>query len=133
MFVLPIFKNIGFMTVVIQFQNPYVLITSHREFMKKAQNAPPYLTLTHFTDLLRTKGLVLVRGEVNFEHINKGEAVEFLELLYKFYLTDDLYNKFVEPFNKYPHLFNFQELLNAIQKIRPPKYEEKYIPKTFKD
>ena len=51
MFVVPVFKNVGFLTVFIQFQHPYCLITSLKQFQDKGMHAMPFLTLTFFTGL----------------------------------------------------------------------------------
>jgi ATP synthase F1 complex assembly factor 1 len=136
MFVLPLFRNIGFVNMVLQFQSGYVLYSSLREYQKIGEFASPYLTLSHFTELERSKGVVLMRGEVNTKEIDKGQAKEIIRLMYKFYLDDKLFRDFVEPFNKTPHLFSFQNLMVAIQHVKPPeitknklkeKFENKYV------
>nr|CAG4718421.1 unnamed protein product [Naegleria fowleri] len=121
MFVLPVFKNIGFQTVVLQFQTEHVLFTSMREFKAKGEWASPQMSLTHFTEFSQTKGIVLMRGETNDAHINKAEGRELARFMYKFYLDDNLYHTFVEVFNKEPSRFNFEELINAVKALKPPK------------
>jgi ATP synthase F1 complex assembly factor 1 len=124
-FVLPVFKNIGYVNMVVQAQHEYILFTSMREFKERGATASPYLSLSHFTDIARSKGIILMRGEVNTAEINKGEGSELVKFLYEFYLRDDLYRQFVEVFNKQPHNFNFETLMEAVMKLRPPKSKKK--------
>jgi ATP synthase F1 complex assembly factor 1 len=127
MFVLPVFKNIGFVNMVVQAQQDHVLFTSMREYKEKGAMASPYLSLSHFTDIARQKGIVLMRGEVNTGEINKGEGSELVKFLYEFYLRDDLYRQFVEVFNKQPSSFNFDTLMDAVTKLRPPVPKKKAV------
>jgi len=41
-----------------------VLFTTLQEYKSKGSYATPYLVLTHYTDLARTHGIVLMRGEI---------------------------------------------------------------------
>jgi ATP synthase F1 complex assembly factor 1 len=136
MFVLPLFRNIGFVNMVLQFQRDHVLFSSLREFQKIGEFATPHLTLSHFTEFSHSKNLVLMRGEVNTKEIDKGQAKEIVEIMYRFYLEDKLFHEFVEPFNKTPHTFSFEKLMYTIQLVRPPqitksklmeKFEGKYV------
>ena len=131
MFVLPLFRNIGFVNMVLQFQRGHVLYSSLREFQRIGEFASPYLTLSHYNELERSKGIVLMRGEVNTKEIDKGQAKEIVELMYKFYLDDRLFRDFVEPFNKTPHLFSFQNLMVAIQMVKPPKITKSKLLQKF--
>ncbi|KAL0479193.1 hypothetical protein AKO1_009581 [Acrasis kona] len=120
MFVLPIFKNIGYANMVVQAQRDHILFTSMREYKEKESLAAPYVSLSHFTDLAQSKGIVLVRAEVNTDQVNKGEALELIKNMYDFYLMDDLYRDFVQVFNLQPHMFSFDRLMEAVMKLRPP-------------
>lgn len=131
MFVLPIFRNIGFQNMVLQFQNDHVLYSSLREFQKIGEFATPYLTLTHYQEFSQSKNIVLMRGEVNTKEIDKQQAKETVEIMYRFYLDDVLFRDFVEPFNKTPHLFSFQNLMNAVQMVRPPKITKSKLMDKF--
>lgn len=126
MFVLPVFKNIGFQTVVLQFQTEHVLFTAMRDFKQKGEWASPQMSLSHYTEFAQNKGIVLMRGETNDTHINKAEGRDLARFMYKFYLDDNLYHTFVEVFNKEPHRFNFEELINAVKAIKPVK--QRYNP-----
>ena len=53
MFVIPIFKNIGFMNALIQFQYPYTLITNLQEYKTRGENATPFVSLCHFTGTMQ--------------------------------------------------------------------------------
>lgn len=90
--------------------------------------ATPYLVLTHYTDLARTHGIVLLRGEITPGSGNDGryllsqEDAQILSMgVQKFYLWSD--NKGVEQqdrstgesilrtFHEKPSEFDWQEML----------------------
>jgi hypothetical protein len=49
MFVLPLSKPGGFMTLLVNWQLPFCLFTSVEEYRKLGAGAPPHMTLTHYT------------------------------------------------------------------------------------
>ena len=65
MFVLPLSRpGGGFETLLLQWQLPVMLATSLEEFKQRGAAATPYLTVMHYDELGRDKGLVLVRGDI---------------------------------------------------------------------
>lgn len=70
MFVLPVFRDKGYMTLISQYQDICFLITSLEEFRKNPTAATPYLSMTLYDDFIHDKGLGLVRGDVGI-HLTK--------------------------------------------------------------
>lgn len=121
-FVLPLHNRLGYENMYVQYQGPDVfLFTSLREFQTLRDHAVPLLVLQHFRDLEKSKELILVRGEVRETCLTKENALRLVKMLYHYYLTDDKFNRFIEVFNKTPHMFNFQAFLEEIEHSFPQK------------
>ncbi|KAG2432947.1 hypothetical protein HXX76_008675 [Chlamydomonas incerta] len=102
-------------TMLIQCQLPYVLITGLEEFKKHGEGAPPYLTLTHYSELLDSHGLALVRGDIIHDKgISRDEARTALELTRAFYCSDEDY-ALVHTFNHKPASFDFRAVLRKLK------------------
>ncbi|KXZ46512.1 hypothetical protein GPECTOR_43g949 [Gonium pectorale] len=114
MFVLPLAKPSGYETLLVQCQLPYVLITGLEEFKRYGEGAPPYLTLTHYPELLDSHGLAVVRGDIIHEKgMNRQEARTTMELVRAFYTSDEDYSH-VHTFNHKPAAFDFGVLLRKL-------------------
>ena len=53
-----------------------VLFTPLQEYKMRAAFATPYLVLTHYTDLAKTHGVVLLRGEITPASANGAQGVD---------------------------------------------------------
>ncbi|GFR42529.1 hypothetical protein Agub_g3429 [Astrephomene gubernaculifera] len=114
MFVLPLAKPAGYETLLLQCQMPYVLLTGLEEFKRYGESAPPYLTLTHYPELLDSHGVVLVRGDVIHDKgMNLEEARTLMQLVRAFYCGADDY-PLVHDFNHKPAAFDFGALLKKL-------------------
>ena len=47
-------------------QMPHLLFTGLEDYKVRGTDASPYLTVAHYTELMDTKDLVLVRGDIVF-------------------------------------------------------------------
>lgn len=65
-------RESGFFTLLIQFQGKHCLCTYLEDYKTNPAAAQPYLTFTIFDDLVETKSVALIRGEV----INKMTTAE---------------------------------------------------------
>jgi len=63
----------GYFTLLVQFQGKQCFMTYLEDYKTNAAGAQPYLTLTFFDDLLETKSLALLRGEVT-NNLTRPEA-----------------------------------------------------------
>lgn len=104
----------------LQFNFHQVNFTSLLEYKTKGSEARPFLTLTHFTELEKSKGIVLMKGEINDDPrmLDTANAQFLTFALQQFYVTgseDKL--KLVEKFHKSPAEFNFQELIKSVETL----------------
>ena len=89
-FVWPVQRSEGLFNVLSQIQGTSVLMTYLEAFKLNPANAPPYLTLIFFDDLIKSKKLVLIRGDVANE-LDKTEANQLLTSLIDWYVHYRVY------------------------------------------
>ncbi|KAF8665095.1 hypothetical protein AX16_000563 [Volvariella volvacea WC 439] len=112
-------------------QTSTVLFTPLQEFKSRQTFATPYLVLTHYTDLAKTHGIVLLRGEITPSSASGGSGVDGRYMLsqqdaqllsmtlQKFYLwneqgLDDSKRegeRLLRVFHEKPEEFKWEELL----------------------
>ena len=105
-FILPVPKlqdNSHFVMVTQNQQKSFVM-TWIDEFKKGAASANPYLVLTCFDELCRSKEIALVRGDV-ISHLSRIEGQVIMEQIFDCYLDQSLYEK-VKQFNHQPNQFD---------------------------
>ncbi|KIZ05677.1 ATP synthase F1 complex assembly factor 1 [Monoraphidium neglectum] len=111
MFVLPLSKPGGFLSLLLNYQCPLALLTSVEEYRRFGAGAPPHMTITHYTELAESKGLVLTRGDIiNDAVVSLSEARTLLQLARAFY-TEPEAHRLVYQFNHQPDKFSFDALL----------------------
>lgn len=114
MFVLPIGRPKGFVTMLSQSQMPHLLFTGLEDFKARGPSASPFFTVTHFTELSETKGIVLVRGDVVLpSKLSDDEARALLSNWHTFYINDAHF-KSIHNFNKSPTDFDFREVVRHL-------------------
>ncbi|CAM6128152.1 unnamed protein product [Calypogeia fissa] len=114
LFVIPVRRGQGYVTLLMQAQMPYLLFTGLNDYRARGSDATPYLTVTHYTEFSETKGLVLVRGDVVLTgKLSDKEAIAALEAAHSFYLTDSRY-KLLTTFNKDSQDFEFRDVLREL-------------------
>ncbi|KAJ3799099.1 ATP11-domain-containing protein [Lentinula aff. detonsa] len=99
--------------------NSTILFTPLQEFKMRNSFATPYLVLTHYTDLARTHGIVLLRGEITPGSGNDGryllsqEDAQILSMnVQKFYLWSEKGpESILSTFHEKPSEFDWQEML----------------------
>ncbi|GAA5796770.1 ATP11 protein-domain-containing protein [Helicostylum pulchrum] len=118
MFVLPMPREQGVEFFFLQFSFHQVNFTSLLEYKTKGSEARPFLTLTHFPELQKSKGIVLMKGDINDDPrmLDTSNAQFLTFALQEFYVTGGEQKlKLVEKFHKSPAEFDFQELIdNAV-------------------
>jgi hypothetical protein len=111
LFVLPLAKPGGFLTLLLNWQGPVALLTSVEEYRRFGPGAPPHMAIMHYAELADDKGIVLLRGDVvNDAVISLAEARTLLQLVRAFY-TDPAAHRLVYKFNHESDKFDFNELL----------------------
>ncbi|KAF9015449.1 ATP11 protein-domain-containing protein [Cyathus striatus] len=112
-----------------------ILLTPLQEFKLRNSFATPYLVFTHYTDLVSTHGVVLLRGEItpssaasttNISNYMLGQedAHRLCLAIQKFYLwnvddvdgtiNDSLESKLLQTFHERPEDFKWEELLRTM-------------------
>ncbi|KAJ3416458.1 hypothetical protein HDV05_001616 [Chytridiales sp. JEL 0842] len=102
-----------------------VYFTSLEEYKLKQEKARPYLILTHFTDLLAEKDIVLMRGEIQTFAEGSGglmlkadEARLLVLLMQAFYVTGSEEKKrLLVKLHEKPGEFDFNDLLRAVDTL----------------
>jgi ATP11 protein len=77
------------------------------DFKKNPVTASPYMVITCFDELVRTKGIALVRGDV-IAGLNKDEGQAVLNTVLNAYLVESCFEH-VRKFNHEPAQFNYEE------------------------
>lgn len=104
MFVFPIPRQDGFITLLAQWQDNNCLFTFLEEYRQSPMTAQPWMAFAVYEDLLNSKGLALLRGDFT-TRITKEEAGNLLNQCREFYLGDGY--RHVEKFNHNPAEFDF--------------------------
>ncbi|GAN09897.1 ATP synthase mitochondrial F1 complex assembly factor 1 [Mucor ambiguus] len=122
-FILPMPRDTGLEFFFLQFQAHQCNITSLLEYKSKGEKARPFLTITHYPELADTKGIVLMRGEINDNPkrmISVANAQFLAFAVQQFYsINNPTSVKLVEMFNTLPEEFNYQDLIKEMEKIIP--------------
>jgi hypothetical protein len=114
-FVVPIFRDKGLYNVVTNFNQDLVGVVPLAEFQKKGDHAVIHMTIQFFTELAQTKGLVLVRCEIQDKVMKRQDCMFLTQMLLKYYTMPDLYEAYVETFNRRPHAFDYHGFLRHIK------------------
>lgn len=129
LFVLPLAKPteaspFAHLSVLVQAQLPFVALTPLAEYQAKGAAAAPALVATHFTELVDSHGLVLVRGDVTAGNgdIADEDAAALLALTHDFYADDDKY-ALVTRFHADPDAFRYSAVLRAAGLIKAAALE----------
>ncbi|KAK9762197.1 hypothetical protein K7432_012305 [Basidiobolus ranarum] len=120
LFVLPVPREEGAEMYLLQFAYHQCYFTSLLEYKTHGENARPYLTLTHYTDLKDSKKIVLMHGDISDKpRILSPQDAQFLVYaLQQFYVTgSERKMKLVENFHHDPSSFDVQELIHELEKL----------------
>ncbi|KAJ1960956.1 hypothetical protein GGI12_003517 [Dipsacomyces acuminosporus] len=121
LFIIPLPRDEGVEFFFLQFDYHQVHFTSLIEYKTNTVNARPYLTLTHYTDLIDDKEVVLMRGELEGERRTLDvQNAQYLALqMQQFYVTGGPEKRaLLEKFNQQPEKFSYEELIEAAQKLQ---------------
>mmetsp|Transcript_6615 Transcript_6615/g.13392 ORF Transcript_6615/g.13392 Transcript_6615/m.13392 type:complete len:240 (-) Transcript_6615:927-1646(-) len=126
MFVFPVLRPKGFITLLSQYQEKHFLMTSLEEYRQSAVLASPCFILSNYDDLVETKSISLLRGEAFIGKVSKDEGqrcvirwdllqramvshslmadmgFRLMELVQKFYLGQGSELALLQAFNEQP-------------------------------
>ncbi|KAJ1923476.1 hypothetical protein IWQ60_005865 [Tieghemiomyces parasiticus] len=118
-FIFPVPQSEGIEVYYCQFHFHQCYFTPLLEYKTHGESAKPYLTLTHYSDLKDSKGIVLMRGEIQDKCPLTMDTAHYLSLaLQQFYLTGSPEkHQLVEDFNLRPSEFDFDRLVAEANKL----------------
>jgi len=115
MFVLPLPKHpSGFETFFSQYNGKRWLFTQLLRYQRDKVQAVPSLIITVFEEFLATKGIALMKGDVDLKSMTTPEAQTLLNMAQAFYLHDEKY-PLVVSFNRTPERFDFTHVIKKIE------------------
>jgi len=114
-FLLPVPKPGGFLSLLVQCQLPRLLVTTVEEYRRSPIDAVSHLTLTYYTELSTSKGLVLVRGDLlTRDHLDPFEAKAVVKQIHHYYTDPKAYRNQVWKFNHNTAAWSFTDFLNEL-------------------
>lgn len=99
-----------------QFSGGQCAFTSLLEFKTHQEHARPNLVMTHYKELLGSKDIVLMRGEV--QKLSVPDAQFLANQMQLYYLGTDANYALVETFNQRPEEFDHQQLIDRLADIQ---------------
>ncbi|KAF4682300.1 hypothetical protein FOZ60_010777 [Perkinsus olseni] len=114
MFIVPVQKPEGYFNMVSQIQDgKYCLMTFLDHYRSNPTEAPPFMVLNFYDDLLKSKELTLLRADLVSPDLSKAEGEAVVRTLREFYGQPALFKKWVETFNLRSREFDFTEFTRA--------------------
>ncbi|RUP52030.1 ATP11 protein-domain-containing protein [Jimgerdemannia flammicorona] len=120
MFIVPLMQPQGVEFYLLQFSYHQCVFTSLLEYKTRVAQARPYLTLTHYPELLPTKGIVLMRGELSEEPrvLSSADALFLALQMQQFYVSGgERKLKLVEAFHERPEEFDHHVLIEEMARV----------------
>ncbi|KAG2172067.1 hypothetical protein INT43_001544 [Umbelopsis isabellina] len=119
MFILPVPRDEGVEFFLLQFNYHQVQFTSLLEYKTKGEEARPYLTISHFPELIKTKDIVLMKGEISDTKLLSVPNAQYLAFaLQQFYVTGgDKKKQLLETFHSKPQEFDYNEVIKEMENI----------------
>ena len=96
------------------------MMTYLEDFKQNPAGAVPYLVLTFYDELVESKSLVLVRGDVTVA-ISKKEAQHLLKLVKSYYME---HYEHIDTFNNRHHEFDIEGHLSSCPQLEVVPAEE---------
>eukprot|EP00759_Apiculatamorpha_spiralis_P034113 PhF_6_TR35204/c0_g1_i1/m.51263/K07555/ATPeAF1, ATPAF1, ATP11; ATP synthase mitochondrial F1 complex assembly factor 1 len=114
-FVVPVFRDKGLFNVVTCFDQDLVGVVPLKEYQEQQDHAQVHMTVQFFTELSRSKGLVLVRTEIKDQIFTRTDCIFVCTMLLKYYSLPAKYHQWVETFNKNPNAFDYHAYLRQMK------------------
>ncbi|KAG0051805.1 hypothetical protein BGZ83_003281 [Gryganskiella cystojenkinii] len=114
LFLLPLSHGDGVEFYLLQFNFHQIIFTSLLEYKTHGTNARPYLTLTHYPELIEDKGVVLMNGSVTTDPrvltVDQAQILTFG--LQQYYVSDHPEKiELLHDFHKRPEKFSHERLI----------------------
>lgn len=100
-----------------QFSNHQIHFTQIGSYHLHKENSPSSLTLWHFPEISDKKGIVLMHGFFDDQHLNAMEAQCLANQVQIYYGGHDMTkNLFLHKFNKDPQSFDYLDAIREFEK-----------------
>jgi ATP synthase mitochondrial F1 complex assembly factor 1 len=117
MFVFPLPRDKGFQSIFFQAMGNVHLYTDLEAYKQYGEKAVPALSCAFYTELQRTKGIVLMRGELNTTQLQPTDAAFLGNQTTIWYHEDERYKNFVWTFNHKPSEFRFDGVVEYMGRL----------------
>lgn len=118
-FVYPVPRRDGYEFIYQQFSGNEVYYTPLSLLQRHKENAPPCLTLQHFTELKDEKGVVLMSGDYDDSYLDKTTALNLVRQLTMYYgqIAAERFT-LVRLFNHIPEKFDINDLIKEYKGMK---------------
>ena len=93
------------------------LYTELESYKRFGERAVPALSCVFYTELQATKGIVLMRGELNTTQLQPTDAAFLGNQTTIWYHDDERYKNFVWTFNHKPNEFDFERVIERMGRL----------------
>ncbi|KAF9930810.1 hypothetical protein FBU30_011259 [Linnemannia zychae] len=118
LFLLPLSHGDGVEFYLMQFSYHQIIFTSLLEYKTHGENARPFLTITHYPELIDDKGIVLMHGVISTQPkvltLDQAQILAFG--LQQYYVSDHPEKqKLLHDFHKNPDRFSHEKLIELTE------------------
>eukprot|EP00668_Euglena_longa_P011449 GGOE01013853.1.p1 GENE.GGOE01013853.1~~GGOE01013853.1.p1 ORF type:complete len:223 (-),score=65.54 GGOE01013853.1:279-947(-) len=113
-FIIPVFRDKGLFNVMVNNQRDLSLVCPLGEYQKQGDMVQPHMTMQFFTELMRSKGLVLMRSELKDKVLTRQDAYHVTNTFLRYYTIPSCF-QFVEDFNHNPSQFDYHRYLRHMK------------------
>jgi ATP synthase F1 complex assembly factor 1 len=122
-FLLPLPRDHGYEFIMSQFYGTKIYMTPLLWYQVHKENAPECLTMIHYTELMDSKDIVLMKGEIDIKSINVQEAQCLANELQMYYSSDNPHRlELLKTFNEQPNNFKHMDLITNLETISFDSY-----------
>jgi len=117
-FLFPLPRKEGYEFIVVQFQGKEAHFTTLINYQAYKENAPECLTMVHYTDLLESKGMVLMVGNFDKNFLTIQEAQCLANMVEMYYCNPSKEKRdLMEIFTHKPEEFKHSDLIAQVENI----------------
>lgn len=119
LFVFPLSREKGYVSILAHMQlnqNGKCLFSSLKDYQSNPSSYVPWINVSYFRELELSKGIVLMRAEIDPKMIKISEA-QYLVNLWQLYMLDESRYQKVKQFNHDPKSFDFNQVIEDVQTV----------------
>ncbi|XP_076441385.1 ATP synthase mitochondrial F1 complex assembly factor 1-like [Babylonia areolata] len=110
-FIFPLPRDDGHEFILMQFDGKDVQFTPLAMYQMLKENAPACLTLMHYTELMDSKGIVLMSGQYDDKVLKREDAVMIVQMMAIYFGKNSPRFDLVKTFNHQPDAFDYNHLI----------------------